>query len=165
MKKWIKLSEKVILDHPRLSISEDTVKLPNGHITKYVRYDNAPDGTQIIAFNEEGKILLQKEYSYPPNVWLFQFPGGKIDDGEMPEEGAKREFAEETKFIGKMTCLGWFYTDNRRMDAKFYVFIATDLIESKVHDQDIEEDFEYEWKSEEEIDHMIGEGKIPNYSI
>ena len=45
--------------------------------------------------NENGEILLQKR---PANVQmggLWEFPGGKVDEGESPEKALARELEEE----------------------------------------------------------------------
>lgn len=162
-KKWKKLGEEKLFEHPRLTVYEDSVELPNGHQTKYLRHANAPDAGSVIAINNEGKILLQKEYSYPPDEWLFQFPGGALDEGESPHEGALRELGEEAGLKGDLTSIGWFYIDNRRKDTKFHIFTARNL-GSVARNHDAEEAFEDFWFTEAEIDHMIQEGKIVTYS-
>lgn len=43
--------------------------------------------------NSEGKILLIHRNTSKRNQW--EIPGGKIDDGENPEQTAKREVLEE----------------------------------------------------------------------
>jgi ADP-ribose pyrophosphatase YjhB (NUDIX family) len=93
----------------------------------------------VIAIGEDGKILLQKEYSYPPNETLYQFPGGAIEKNETPEKAAIRELAEEAKLKGELEYLGWFYVENRRTKAMLHVFLATQL-ETVDSGQDIEEE-------------------------
>lgn len=48
--------------------------------------------------NSEGKILLQKRLDplFPEAHEKWEFPGGRIEFGERPEETVKREFREET---------------------------------------------------------------------
>ena len=165
MKKWVKLSRKTLLKHPRITIVEDEVRLPNGHVTHYLHFENADNASQVIVVNHDGKILVQSEYSYPPNEWLYQFPGGKIDAGESPLEAAKRELAEESKISAELEPIGWFYPDNRRKDAKFHVFIGRNDTEITTHNPDDEEAFEHFWFTEQQVEQMIQDGKIVNYSF
>ena len=164
MKKWKKLSTKLLLDHPRMAIYEDEVELPNGLRTTYVHIGKINDAAMIIAIDDSGKIFVQKEYSYPPDEWLYQFPGGAFEATESPRDGAARELSEEANLAGELNELGWFYVDNRRKSSKFYVFVATNLIE-KLGKKDPEEEFENFWFSETEIETMIQSGEIKNYSF
>jgi len=75
IKKWQKISSTRIFDHPRLHLLEDTVLLPDGKRTTYVR--EAPvtqHSVAIIAVDSMGRLLLQKEYSYPPDTIMWQLP-------------------------------------------------------------------------------------------
>lgn len=56
-----------------------------------------PDAVVIIATDENGeKILLNCEFRLAIGDWVYNFPAGLIEPGELPEEGAKRELWEET---------------------------------------------------------------------
>lgn len=163
MKKWKKLSSKKIFSHPRLDLWEDEVELPSGHKTSYLHYGTSHHSAMIIAINSEGKFLVQKEYSYPTDEWLYQFPGGGINEGEDPEVGAARELAEEAQLSGDLKLIGWFYRDNRRTGGKMYVYLATNLSDASAK-QDIEESFETYWFTQKEIEELINGGKFVNYA-
>jgi 8-oxo-dGTP pyrophosphatase MutT (NUDIX family) len=154
IEKWTTQSEEVIFEHPRLTLIEDTVILPNGIDTKYLRFARKGDAATIIAKRADGLILLQREYSHPPNEVLFQFPGGGVPLGEDAADGANRELMEEAGFCGKLELIGTYFIDNRRTNAKAYVFVATDLQESKLP-HDAEEFIEHYWYSEQAIDAMV----------
>lgn len=63
-------------------------------------YNLGKDRTQavgIIAHNRsKSKILLQREFRRTVNDFVYEFPGGLIENGETPEECARRELREET---------------------------------------------------------------------
>lgn len=42
-----------------------------------------------------GRILAAKRNSSQTNAGLWEFPGGKVNDGELPSDALKREIAEE----------------------------------------------------------------------
>ena len=116
--KWRRLSSQIIFTHPRMILAEDEVELPDGKRSLYLRQVYQGKGGVIIICQNGGKVLIQREYSYPVDDILYQFPGGKIEEGETPEQAAQRELAEDFQQIG------WFYADNRRTSAKLYVVCA-----------------------------------------
>ncbi len=161
--KWKKLATNKLFEHPRISVYEDDVELPNGIKTKYVHFGKTEDASMVLAMNEEGKFLIQKEYSYPPDEVMYQLPGGAIEKGEKPEIGAARELAEEASLAGNLEPMGWFYLNNRRTSQKMYVYLATDLCEAEAP-KDPEELFEDHWFTETEADDLIRTNEIRNYT-
>jgi ADP-ribose pyrophosphatase len=162
LRMWKKLSTKIILSHPRLTVVEDEVELPNGHKTDYLRFEIKGNSATVIAKNNENRILIIKEYLYPANEWLYQLPGGFVPEGEDIEQGINRELMEETNLKAKrLKLLGNFYPMVRRTNSRVYVFLGTDLIEQKL-EGDKEEEIEINWYLEEEIDNLIKEGKFKN---
>lgn len=159
---WKKLSTKKILDHHRLKVYEDIVELPDGQQTDYI-YFGGRDSVTIIAKSAEDKILLQKEYSYPLNKKLFQFPGGGMENGETPTETATRELAEEGHLNGSLEHIGSFYVNNRRTSQMMHVFQATNLKKSFA-EKDTEEEFQNFWLTVDEINELITNHEIQNYS-
>ena len=49
--------------------------------------------------NEKGEILLQKRPAHAQMGGLWEFPGGKVDMGESPENALVRELEEELGII------------------------------------------------------------------
>lgn len=162
---WQTLSTKVLLDHPRVKVVEDEIVLHTGSLSTYLRYETKASSVAIIVRREDGKILLQKEYSYPQKVAIYQLPGGGVPLSEDIEDGAQRELMEECGYRArKMTKLGVYYPDNRRTTMMQNVFLAEDLVEDKLA-EDHEEVFEFFWLSEDEIDELIKKGEIVNASL
>ena len=163
--KWKKISSEEIFSHPRLKLVEDTVELPNGVERKYLTFGDTMDVVTVICKNNQGQFLIQKEMSYPHNEMLFQFPGGKLDYGESPEDGANRELSEEASlFANSLELLGKYLTNNRRSKSWMHVFLATNL-RKRDFEADIDEEFEDFWMDENQIDDLITKGEIVNVNM
>ncbi len=48
-----------------------------------------------ILFNKEGKVLIAKRQPHQHLADCWEFPGGKVEQGESLDEALKREFQEE----------------------------------------------------------------------
>lgn len=156
---WKILTQRVVFEHPRLTLVEDTVALPNGSTTTYLKHRRTGHAATVIALDNAGRILLQREYSHPPAEVLYQFPGGGVPDGEEIAEGANRELMEECGLRGELRLIGSYLNDNRRTDAKTFVFVATKLQAASLP-ADAEEFIENSWHTEAAIDDLIAKGEL-----
>ena len=159
---WKTISSKELFNHPRLTLIEDEIILPNGNKANYLRYKDDGSCAVTIIAKKDRKILFQREYSYPSNQKLFQFPGGVVPVNEEPETGANRELMEEMGFkANQLKLLGSYLMDNIRLTQQMHVFLASDLIKQAL-EKDIEEEIESYWFSEDKIARMIKNGEIIN---
>jgi 8-oxo-dGTP diphosphatase len=56
----------------------------------------------------DGRVLIAKRPPDKAMAGLWEFPGGKIETGETPEQGLIRELAEELAITVKEPCLAPF---------------------------------------------------------
>lgn len=87
---WTRLSSRVVFAHPRLTLVEDEVALPGGVVVRYLRVPSGGFGVTLLCRRADGAVLLQREYSYPPNARLLQLPGGGGRPGETMASLARR---------------------------------------------------------------------------
>lgn len=67
-----------------------------------------------VIFDEEGRVLITRRSLDSPHGGLWEFPGGKLEDNELPSEALVREIKEEVnldilghRFIGEVShCYG-----------------------------------------------------------
>lgn len=157
---WQKLSSKIILSHPRLTVVEDAVVLPNGESSTYIRYTEYSNAVVIIAEDADNRVLLLSEYSYPLNESIWQFPAGGIDINEPSDIAAIRELAEEGGQSAKnVKLLGSCYSNNRRSKARTLFYHATNLTDIPTA-HEASEQITLHWKTIEEIRSLIGQNKI-----
>lgn len=69
-------------------------------------------GTAIIVYDSKGRILMgERKGGSGQGCWSI--PGGSLDEGETPLEGAKRELEEETGLAppkGSLVSEGWSHS-------------------------------------------------------
>jgi len=76
----------------------DTVSLPNGS-TKMREILVHPGAAAIVPLMDDGaKVLLVEQYRAAVGRKTLEIPAGTLEEGESPEECAKRELIEETGF-------------------------------------------------------------------
>ena len=96
----VRLRSEKILTGNFLNICRDAVRLPDGqHATReYVVHSGA---VMIVALLDDGHVLLERQYRYPLQAVMIEFPAGKLDAGESSLAGAQRELQEETGYTAR----------------------------------------------------------------
>ena len=80
-----------------LHVMRDTVRLPDGSRTtrEYVVH---PGAVMVIPLLDDGRVVLERQYRYPVEQVMIEFPAGKLDAGENLQLCAQRELLEETGY-------------------------------------------------------------------
>jgi ADP-ribose pyrophosphatase len=161
---WKKIHSEKIFTHPRLTLIEDTVELPDGTQVPYLTFESDANGSTVICINDKSEVLVQQEYTYPQQKIMYQFPGGRSDHGEDLETTARRELREESGYDAvDLTHLGWFYAYNRRSNEKIHIYIARNPVPVERTGGDIEEVIHSEWIPIDTFTKMVADGEVPNF--
>jgi 8-oxo-dGTP diphosphatase len=59
----------------------------------------------VALIDADGRVLLSQRPEGKPMAGLWEFPGGKVEDGETPEDALIREIDEELGINTKSSCL------------------------------------------------------------
>ncbi len=94
------ISTEVSYNGSFLKVHRDKVKTPSGKTTQreYVKH---PGASLIIPQLPNGKFLLIRQFRYSVGQIFLEFPAGKIDRGEVPEQTAHRELKEEVGYVSQ----------------------------------------------------------------
>jgi ADP-ribose pyrophosphatase len=162
-----RLSSNIVFSHPRITLVHDQIELPGGEQADYLWVDGWLGAVTVIPRDTSGNLLVETEYSYLPNEAIYQFPGGGIHSGELPEAAANRELTEELDlYAGRLIPIGSYLLDHRRTHAVMHVFIGEELTHQTSPSKDIYEvSIGATWMSEDEINAFIAGGKIVNASM
>jgi ADP-ribose pyrophosphatase len=92
-------SEELLRGH-FLHAFRDTVRLPDGSAAtrEYVIH---PGAVMVIAELPDGQWVLERQFRYPVQSVMVEFPAGKLDAGEASLDCARRELLEETGYTAK----------------------------------------------------------------
>lgn len=124
-----------------------------------------PDAVIVIALNSRNQILVQQEYSHPPETIMWQLPGGSMHEDESPGAAAIRELAEESGYSAKkQTDIGYYYANNRHTARKQHIVLCEDLIKKRLP-KDHDEFIESHWKSLDQLLEMIANGEVNNINM
>lgn len=95
------LSQESVFQGRLLDVRRDTVRLPDGHSATR-EYIVHPGAVMIVPILTQGpgdwELVLERQFRYPLQRVMVEFPAGKRDPGEASWACAQRELLEETGY-------------------------------------------------------------------
>ena len=153
------ISKKDLYEGKIITLETHEVKLADGNIAfrEIVRH---PGGVCILARDEEGRILLVKQFRKPMEEAYYELPAGKLEKNLTPVENAVKELEEETGYKCKeLISLGAFATSPGYSDEMIHLYEARGLYEG-VKGGDDDEFIEIIRLSDDEFMDHIRKGAI-----
>ena len=151
-------SEEVFLGRA-VNLRIDTIEKISGQVTTREIVEHS-DCIAVVPVDDEGRIVMVKQFRRPANKMLLEIPAGGVEAGEDPEDCVRRELQEEIGYIpGKLQKLGGFYAAPGYCTEYLHLFLATHLTESRLTAEDTDE-IEVLRFTVPEIRAMIDSGEI-----
>jgi len=142
-----------------LSLRVDELDVEGGRSVRREVVEH-PGAVTIIAFDDQERLLLVRQYRHPVGRDLLELPAGTFDPGDDPETCALRELQEETGYRpGHLERLGGFYLAPGYCTEYQNVFLATGLTKSRLP-PDEDERIELVPLPLEEVLRMVEAGEI-----
>lgn len=133
-------------------------------------YIDHPGAVAVLPMNEDGEILLIKQYRHPVGMALWEIPAGLLDvEGEDFVAGAARELAEEADLVAaRWNVLADFFNSPGSSSEAIRIYLARGLSDVPGHElherTDEEAEIELHWIRLDDAVLAVLEGRLHNPS-
>jgi ADP-ribose pyrophosphatase len=112
----------------KTGVRTDQVVMPGG-ATAARDYQVHPGSVAVLALDDDGRVLVIKQYRHPVRHKLWEIPAGLLDiPGENPWHAAQRELYEEAHVkAGDWRVLADIYSSPGGSDEAVRIFLARDV--------------------------------------
>lgn len=124
------LRSRVAYRGPVFQVHEDRVREPTGITARrdVVRHSGSVVVLAVDDRRAEPSVLLERQYRYAADAYLWELPAGRIDPGERELPAARRELLEETGYrAGHWRRAMRFYSSPGFLDETMAIYLATGL--------------------------------------
>ena len=134
---WERLGSERLLANRYFSLRSDRLRLPDGGIKDPYFVLERPDAAIIVPITANDEVVLVRQYRPPLEMMELGLPAGLVEEGERPQEAARRELAEETGHTGgEWEPLGTLASSPSLKDNWAYLFLARGVEETTAPDPD-----------------------------
>ena len=143
------------------NVDRDAVTMPNGR-TVTVDVVRHSKSVVLVPVPEPGRVILVKQYRYAVNSHLWELAAGSVDEGETPEQAARRECHEEIGLVpSTIVRLGAMYPTPGYCDEEMFFFRLSGLEKTdEKAEVDEDEDIEVQVFALRDVREMIRRGEI-----
>ncbi len=158
---WKVISSKQIIDHPYITLSMQSIELPDGRLIEEWPMIHALDYANALVLNKDGLAMVLEGYKHGLGRSSWQVLGGYLEPGERPLAAIKRELLEETGYASDdWRPLGSFVVDANRHVGRGHFYLALDAVKVAEPNHDDLEDFTIRWVSLDSLESALREGQV-----
>ncbi|UDF34330.1 UNVERIFIED_ORG: NUDIX hydrolase [Shinella sp. XGS7] len=153
------LESRLVYEGHFLKVSRDRIRLPDGRESarEFIRH---PGAVMIVPLLDDGRLLLERQYRYPMERVMLEFPAGKLDPGEDKLACAQRELLEETGYrAAEWAHAGVLHNAIAYSDEGIEIFFARGLVAGE-RQLDEGEFLDLVMHSPAELDQLAARGEL-----
>ena len=115
-----------IYDSPWVGLRRDFLRLPDGGVQEH-HVVEITDAAVVIPLLEGERVLMVGQWRHTHGETHWEFPAGRLHEGEEPAVGATRELLEETGYAAaRLEPLPGFYPTNGITSHYAHTFVGHD---------------------------------------
>jgi len=117
----------IVYKGPVFSVEAERRRFPNGteHAVEIVRHAKS---VVLIPFEDDGRVVIVQQYRAPLDRQTWEFPAGRLNEGESAEDAARRECEEEIGRVPhRIERIRGLYAAPGFCDEELIFFRASDL--------------------------------------
>ncbi len=147
-----------------VNVDLDTVEFPDGS-SGQLEMIRHPGAAAVVPFldppsSADPRVALIYQFRHAADKYLWEIPAGRLEDGESPEDCARREMLEETGYTAeRVDHLASIYTTPGFTDEIIHLFTA-EVTGVGDHDREADEFLEVHPLRWSEVGRMVARGEI-----
>ncbi len=165
--KWKTLETRTIFRNQWFDVKQEKVQISESLALEGIIVLHFPDWVNIVAFDENDQLILERNYRHGSGQWMIETPSGSVEpEDKNPKAAAERELYEETGYVaGKLIPLGVSVANGQLQDNKIHHFLALDCKLVSRPKPEIEGNVEFWTESFDTALKRIESGEIQNSYI
>jgi 8-oxo-dGTP pyrophosphatase MutT (NUDIX family) len=161
MKSWKETGARTLISTSVFALQERRSISPRtGEEIPFFVLESGP-WVNVVPLTDDGRVVMVRQYRQGTRTVTLEIPGGVLEPGESPEDGARRELLEETGYeAAKWEVLGLVHPNPAIQDNVQHTYLATGLRKVSDGDPDPAEDIEVLELDLDEVEALIRRGEV-----
>jgi 8-oxo-dGTP pyrophosphatase MutT (NUDIX family) len=162
VKPWKILRSDYLVQDRWITLRADRCETSEGAIIDPFYIFEKVDWAHVVAFDNDQRILIVRQYRHGVREVCAEIPCGAIDESDpSPQEAIKRELLEETGCVAeRFENLGSAYANPARQTNKVHSFVAFGVQQVSEQQLDETEDIEFEFVDIATVMRLIDNGEF-----
>jgi ADP-ribose pyrophosphatase len=158
---WERVESRQVAEYEMFSVREDRSRSPRDGKLHTFQVAVSQGGVAVIALTDDGRMVMVEQFRHGTRKSSLELPSGVVDEGERPEDAARRELREETGCEGgEPRVLGCVELNPSWQSTPVHAVLIEGVRRAGEKDEDEGEDIRVRLVPVAEVRRRVGAGEI-----